>query len=93
MLHFVYDTFIRLPLSGSFIGGTAGDSASRREIIFNTDSSRNPANQQVLNSIHGIGINTFYELEKQCTNERQTIALIVPKWVDKRQEIAAITEL
>jgi hypothetical protein len=93
MLHFVYDTFIRLPFSGSFNGKTGSSSASRRVIIFTTDAFQNTTNQQVLNSIYGIDLNAFHELEKQGTNERQNIALINLKWVDKRKIIADIKEL
>ena len=93
MMHFLYNTLIHLPLSGGFNGRTGKVSALRRILIFKTNSSRNSANQQVLNRIHGIGINAFHELEKPIAKEWQRIALIKLKWSDRRHGIAVINEL
>jgi hypothetical protein len=93
MMHFVYDTFMHLPLSGSFNGSTGRGSASRREIIFNTNSSQNTANQQVQNRILGTSLQSSSEPDNHSANRQQGIAPIVPKWTVKRHEIAAINEL
>jgi len=93
MMHFLYNTLIHLPLSGSFNGRTGKGSALRRVLIFKTNSSRNTANQQVQNRIHGIGLQSSSEPDNHGENRRQGIAPIVPKWADKRHGIAAINEL
>ncbi len=92
MLHFIQDTFFRLALSGSFIGVTGSGSASRRVIIFDNSSSQNTAKQQVQTSIKGISLQLSSVLENHSENRQQGIAPIVPKWVDKNQEVATINK-
>jgi hypothetical protein len=93
MLHFIQDTFIPRFLRHRFFEEQRGSTGTYFIKGFKKALHKITANKKAQGFIKGISLQSSSELYNHSVNRQQGIAPIVPKWVDKRQEIAAINEL